>query len=181
MYEKYCILIRILLNFISKGSVNKMSALFHIMAMRWTGDKPSYELSDEGLVYWRIYESLGLDELNVHFGVVMWGLPHGKRSTVTITSYDRYGVSNHRQVVCLFSHLFGLSSKKTSRPTLSPESPCVESRELQIYGKINILNMPTKFWSVITSNTPFLKIIIICKLSPYLHNLCIWLNFQLVI
>ena len=42
-------------------------------------------------------------------------------------------------------------------------------------------NMPTKFSTVITLNLPFLKIIIICKLSPYLHNLCIYLNFYLVI
>ena len=49
----------------------------------------------------------------------------------------------------------------------------VESRELKIYGKIKILNMPTKFWTVIKLNLPFLKIIIVYKLSPHLHNLCI--------
>ena len=57
---------------------------------------------------------------------------------------------------------------------LSPHAfSMVESRELKIYGKIKISNMPTKFWTVIILNLPFLKIIIVCKLSPHLHNLCI--------
>ena len=65
---------------------------------------------------------------------------------------------------------------------LSPHAfSMVESRELKIYWKIKILNLPTKFWTVIILNLPLLKIIIVCKLSPHLHNLCIWLNFQLVI
>ena len=39
----------------------------------------------------------------------------------------------------------------------------VESRELKIHGKIKFLNMPTKFWTVIILNLPFLKIIIVWK------------------
>ena len=65
-----------------------------------------------------------------------------------------------------------------------PESPCVskvESRELKIYGKIKMLNMPTTFWTVIIIKLQFLKSIIACKLTPHLHNLCIFLNFQHVI
>ena len=49
----------------------------------------------------------------------------------------------------------------------------VESRELKIYGKMKIFNKPVKFRTVIILNIPFLKIIIICKLSPHVHNLCI--------
>ena len=54
-----------------------------------------------------------------------------------------------------------------------PAFSMVETREVQIYGKIKILNMPTKFWTVIILSLPFLKIIIVCKLWPHLHNLCI--------
>ena len=43
------------------------------------------------------------------------------------------------------------------------------------------LNMSSKFWTVMILNLPFLKIIIVCKLSPHLHNLYIQSNFQLVI
>ena len=39
MNEKFCILIRILLNFIPKGSINSKSALVQAMAWCRTGDK----------------------------------------------------------------------------------------------------------------------------------------------
>ena len=38
--EKFCILIRISLKFVPKGPIDKKSALVHVMAWRWTGDKP---------------------------------------------------------------------------------------------------------------------------------------------
>ena len=40
--------------------MNNISALAQIMAWRRTGDKP---LSEPMIVYWRIYASLGLNEL----------------------------------------------------------------------------------------------------------------------
>ena len=40
MNEKFCILIRISLEFVPKGPIDNYSALIQVMAWRWTGDKP---------------------------------------------------------------------------------------------------------------------------------------------
>ena len=52
-------------------------------------------------------------------------------------------------------------------PWLSPKSLKFMEK------KTKILNMPIKFWTVIILNIPFLKMIIVCKLSPHLHDLCL--------
>ena len=54
--ENVWILLKILLKFVPKGPINNIPSLVQIMAWRRPGDKP---LS----VYWRIYASLGLNEL----------------------------------------------------------------------------------------------------------------------
>ena len=45
------------------GSIDNIPALVQIMAWRRLGDKP---LSEPMIVYWRIYASLGLNELNLN-------------------------------------------------------------------------------------------------------------------
>ena len=53
--------IKISLKFVPKGPINKIPALFQIMAWRCPVDKPLSEAML--LVYWRINASLGLNEL----------------------------------------------------------------------------------------------------------------------
>ena len=54
--------IKILLNLVPKGPINNNPALVQIMAWRRSGNKPLSEPMI--LVYWRIYASSGLNELN---------------------------------------------------------------------------------------------------------------------
>ena len=61
--ENVWISIKISLKFVPKGPINKIPALFQIMAWRRPGDKPLFEPMMVSLVYRRIYASLGLDEL----------------------------------------------------------------------------------------------------------------------
>ena len=59
--ENFRISIKISLKFVPKRPINNNPALVQIMAWRRSGDKP---LSEQWWsVYWRIYASLGLDEL----------------------------------------------------------------------------------------------------------------------
>ena len=56
--------IKISLKFVPKGPFNNIPALVQIVALRRPGDKP---LSEQWwLVYWRIYASLGLNELTLN-------------------------------------------------------------------------------------------------------------------
>ena len=50
------------MKFAPKGPINSIPALVQIMACRRPGDKPY--LNQWRLVYWRIYASLGLNELS---------------------------------------------------------------------------------------------------------------------
>ena len=50
------------LKFVAKVWMNNIPALVQIMVWRWWGDKPLSEPM-MGLVYWRIYASLDLNEL----------------------------------------------------------------------------------------------------------------------
>ena len=64
--------IKISLKFVPKGPINNNPALVQIMAWRQSGDKTLSErhyLNQWWLVYWRIYASLGLSELegNLHY------------------------------------------------------------------------------------------------------------------
>ena len=44
--------------------------------------------------------------------------PYTCKQTITVTSYERHGLSNHWQPKCLFRSLFGLTFKRTSKPAL---------------------------------------------------------------
>ena len=55
------------MKFVSKGPIDNIPALVQIMARRRSGDKPL--LDQWWLVYWRIYTSFGLNDLNLS-GVV---------------------------------------------------------------------------------------------------------------
>ena len=59
--ENVWILIKISLKFVAKGSINNIPALVQIMA--WRGQATSHYLNQWWLVCWRIYASLGLNEL----------------------------------------------------------------------------------------------------------------------
>ena len=60
--ENVLILMKIPLKFVPKGPINDIPALVQKMAWHRSGDKP---LSEPMMVsYWRIYASLGLNELN---------------------------------------------------------------------------------------------------------------------
>ena len=48
------------MKFVPKGPINNIPALIQIMAWRRPGDKPLFEPM---MIYWHIYESLGLNEL----------------------------------------------------------------------------------------------------------------------
>ena len=59
--ENVLISIKTSLKFVRKGKINNIPALVQIMAWRRPGDKPLSEPRAE--LYWRIYASLGLNEL----------------------------------------------------------------------------------------------------------------------
>ena len=61
MNENIWISIKISLKLVPKGSINNIPALVQIMAWRRRGD--NHFLNLWWLVYWRIYASLGLNEL----------------------------------------------------------------------------------------------------------------------
>ena len=61
--ENGCIWIKISLKFVPKGPINSIPALAQIVAWRRPGGKTSSALM---MVYWRIYVSLGLNELTKH-------------------------------------------------------------------------------------------------------------------
>ena len=60
MNENAWISIKISLKYVPKGPINNIPALVQIMACRQPGNKP---LSEPMMVYWRIYASLGLNDL----------------------------------------------------------------------------------------------------------------------
>ena len=60
MNENAWISIKISLKYVSKGPINNIPALVQIMACHQPGNKP---LSEPMMVYWRIYASLGLNDL----------------------------------------------------------------------------------------------------------------------
>ena len=60
--ENVRILINISLQFVPTGQINNIPALVQIMTLSRSGDKPLSE--PIVLVYWRIYTSLGLNELS---------------------------------------------------------------------------------------------------------------------
>ena len=62
--ENVRISIKISLKFVPKGPIDNNPALVQIMAWRRSGDKP---LSEPMIVYWRIYASLGLNELTRYY------------------------------------------------------------------------------------------------------------------
>ena len=97
--ENVHISIRISLKFVPRGPVNKIPALVHYLNQSW-------------LVYWRIYASLGLNELNsfVCFAIGRFQAP----VTLQWCHNERDSVSNHRRLDCLSNHLFRHRSKKTS-------------------------------------------------------------------
>ena len=66
--EDIKISIKISLKFVPKGQINNIPALVQIMAWHRPGDKP---LSDAYIVYWRIYASLGLNELKTLQNLLM--------------------------------------------------------------------------------------------------------------
>ena len=60
--ENLCISLKLSLKFVSWAPITNIITLVHVMAWCRPGDKP---LSEQWwLVYWRIYASLGLNELN---------------------------------------------------------------------------------------------------------------------
>ena len=66
--ENVQISIKISLKFVPNDPINNIPALFQIMACRLVGAKPLSETMLEyqwWLVYWRIYASLGLNELTI--------------------------------------------------------------------------------------------------------------------
>ena len=62
------ILIQISLKFVPKGPINNIPALVQIMARRRPG---AIIWTNDGMVYWRIYASLGLNELTWDLEVMM--------------------------------------------------------------------------------------------------------------
>ena len=93
----------------------------------WLGadQATSHYLNQWWLVYWRIYASLGLNELKVFTSIrpgaqeVLMNLFRNMCSEITLSSQWRHnepnGVSNHQHRDCLFNRLFMRKSKKTSK------------------------------------------------------------------
>ena len=63
--ENVWIFIKISLKFVPKGAISNIPALVRIMPWRQSGNKPLSQFiwTNDGLVSWRIYTSLSLDEL----------------------------------------------------------------------------------------------------------------------
>ena len=73
--ENVLIFIKISLKFVPKGPITNNPVLVQIMAWRRSGDKP---LSEPMMVYWHIYASLGLNELNIDNGSMSFDGPQRK-------------------------------------------------------------------------------------------------------
>ena len=71
--ENVRISMKISLKFVPKVPINNIPALIQIMA--WAGQATSHYLNQCWLVYWRIYASLGLNELNMHVAVTHFRAP----------------------------------------------------------------------------------------------------------
>ena len=67
--ENVWILIKISLKFVFKGPINNIPALVQIMG--WRQQATSHYLNQWWLVYWRIYASLGLNELMIA-DIIKW-------------------------------------------------------------------------------------------------------------
>ena len=82
--ENKWISLKISLKFVLKGPINDIPALVQIMARRRPGDKP---LSEPMMVYRRVFESLGLNELSHHW-IRYW------LDTYSVLSYhlNQYGL-----------------------------------------------------------------------------------------
>ena len=109
--EKALISLKISQKFIPMVRINNIPALVQIMALHRPGDKPLYE---PWLVYWRIYASLGLNDLTRQAMIIsstniswIW--------VSYVMSHERYGTSNHQQFNCLPNRLSRAASKTTSK------------------------------------------------------------------
>ena len=88
------------LTFAPDGPVNNFPPLVQIMAWHRPGRRQAIIWTNDGIVYWRSYASLGLNEF-----VLSLRWRHN----------ERYGVSNHQLHDCLLNRLFRPRSKKTSK------------------------------------------------------------------
>ena len=124
--ENVWISLKISLKFVPKVRFNNLPALVKIMA--WSRSR--LYLSQRWLNYWRIYASLGLNELkasqlscttaDVHHYDVFDDPGIWLHRSVHIFSLQwrhngRAGVSNHQLHHCILNRIFGRRSKKTSK------------------------------------------------------------------
>ena len=103
--ENVWIQIKIPLKFVHKGPINNIPALVQIMAWRRSGDKP---LSEPMVDYWRIYASLGLNELDVHIRCHCNHIPTFSPKTfnsVTFYSHDAINRCIRFPFDCFVVHL----------------------------------------------------------------------------
>ena len=87
---------KISLKFVPKGPINNIQALVLIMAWRPPGDKP---LSEPMMI--RLPTQICVTRPQCI-------------TSITVTSHKSHGVSNHRQLDCLFHTVFRLTTQKTS-------------------------------------------------------------------
>ena len=90
-----------------------MSSLVQIMAWRRIGDKP---LSEPIVAYWRIYASLGLNDLKQRRMIWVNKSQESaeRKCTLQWRHNERDGVSNHQPHDCLLIGLVRCRLKKTS-------------------------------------------------------------------
>ena len=110
----FCILIKISLKFVPKGQVDNNPALIQIMAWRRIDGNP---LSEPMLTRFTTYAALGGDELTEFGGDQLksgyWSVTTYNvfcvmsPLTITVTSHELHGASNHRPFARLFNICWG--------------------------------------------------------------------------
>ena len=105
--ENAWIPIKISLKFVPKGPINDIPALVQIMAWHRPGAKP---LSEPMMViYWRIYASLGLNELRTWSECICCILLHFVQVIYPLCLFSFYPISFYKHLNCIvwyFDYVF---------------------------------------------------------------------------
>ena len=88
------ILLKISLKFVPKVQIDNIPTLVQIMAWHQSGDKPSSGPMIMMLVYWRIYASIGLNELTAMSDYVRYGKGRFLSTNFRRVNFDNQHVIN---------------------------------------------------------------------------------------
>ena len=122
--ENVGISIKISLKFVHKGPINNIPTLVQIMAWRRPGDKPLSEPMVGSLLthicvtqpQWVNWTIIGLHIcIHIKYVYIKMMAMTQKWMSIAVTSYERYVVSNHRQIDRFFTCLFKITTQDTPK------------------------------------------------------------------